>query len=100
MGEPVFNLIGIVLVAIGFICIAVGAPLLAVNILRMSQHKREQPSSWHDLWGANRNNLLFFPRLLDEEGQRYRDRALSAGRIVLLGLLCSLIALSMGTLDL
>ena len=93
MIENIFSLIGVVLAVVGFVCMAFGIPMLIYFTIQTGRHKRDVPTSWHDSWGLNRNNLIFFPSLLDEEGQQYRKRALWAGKLTLLGTLSGVIAM-------
>jgi len=93
MIESVLSLSGVVLAVVSSVCIAFGTPMLIYFTIQTGRHRKDVPSTWHDSWGLNRNNLIFFPSLLDEEGQRHRQRALWAGKIALLGVLSGVIAM-------
>jgi hypothetical protein len=77
---------------IAFVCIAIGVPLLAVNAIRMTRHKATGNQSWHDMWGLNKFNLLFFPSLLTDEGRRVRSLAIRGAKIILIAVISMVLA--------
>jgi hypothetical protein len=83
---------GVLLPTIAFACIAIGVPLIAYNLFRMSRHKLPSSRGWRDLWGLNPNNLIFFPDLLTEEGRGYRRLAIKGVAIVGIGVLAIVLA--------
>jgi hypothetical protein len=93
MIDSVFSLSGVVLTVVGFVCVLFGSPMLIYYLIQMGRHKKDGSASWHDFWGWHRNNLIFFPALLDEDGCRYRERALWAVKMVLTGALCGVISM-------
>jgi hypothetical protein len=82
----------VLLPTVAFVCIAIGVPLLAVNAIRMTRHKATGNQSWHDMWGLNKFNLLFFPSLLTVEGRRLRSLAIRGAKITLIAVLSMVLA--------
>lgn len=87
-------IVKVLLPTIAFVCIAIGVPMLAVNAIRMTRHKSPQKRSWHDTWGFNKLNLVFFPKLLTEEGRRLRLLAILGAKITLVAVLSMVLALA------
>lgn len=96
MSEIVVPLIGVLLVSIASLCCLVGAPLVIYYTLRMGRCKRRVPPSWHDCWGLNVSNLIFFPRLLDERGRHFRERAVRGWLLLAIGAACAVGAAMLG----
>lgn len=96
MSEIIIGLTGMVLIVIASVCCLIGAPLAIYYTLRMGRCKKTTPRSWHDLWGLNRNNLIFFPDLLSERGQDFRRRAIKGWIIGLIGAACAAAAAFLG----
>lgn len=91
--SDLLQLVGLIFAVAAFISLLFGVPTLAYYLVRLAYRRNpEIPLSWHDLWGLNRVNLLFFPALLDEEGKRYQKIALQAGKRVVIGVLLALAA--------
>ena len=90
----ILDFAAVVLLVVAFVCILFGVPLYLINIVRMTRHAKKAPHGWHDWWGLNRNNLLFFPAMLDEAGRRYRTLALQGLRIGLVGLIAGIIGMA------
>ena len=93
MIESILDLIGIVLAVVGYVLLAVGAPMFIYFAVRMAYCKQDLPRRWHDLWGLNRINLLFFPSQLSEKGKYYRGRALWAVKLILVAAICGISAM-------
>lgn len=85
----------VLLPTVAFACIAIGVPVIAYNLIRMSRHKLSAARSWRDLWGLNPNNLIFFPDLLTEEGRKYRRLAIKGAAIVGIGAVAIIVASQM-----
>lgn len=78
--------IGLLMAVAAFIYLVVGVPTLGYFAIRLAYHRRPDiPLSWHDLWGLNRVNLIFFPRLLDDEGNTFRQQAIRSAKRVATG---------------
>ena len=93
MSDFLVSLFTLLFAAIAWILLIVGVPASMYFMIRMAYHKRaELGRTWHDLYGLNRINLIFFPTMLDEEGSRYRDSAIGWLRYVAIGVACGLIA--------
>ena len=84
------------LVLIASASILYGTAVALLNLIKMSQHRRDTRRSWHDLWGMNRNNLIFFPSLLDKEGRYHRYLVLRGLKIILIGILCCAVLFATG----
>jgi len=95
-----FYWIGLLMAVAAFIYLVVGVPTLGYYAIRLAYRRRlDIPLSWHDLWGLNRVNLIFFPEFLDDEGKAYRQRAIRSAKRVAIGAVLGMAAFySMGEL--
>jgi hypothetical protein len=70
-----------------------GLPIFVYNTFRMALEKKENvPPSWHDFWGMNTVNLIFFPSMLNDEGRMYRRKAIALFPRIIVGLIASFLA--------
>lgn len=80
------ELVGSILAIAAFAILVVSIPTCVYFTLRLSGHRRtDLRSSWHDFWGLNRANLLFFPSLLTETGKRFQRRGMQAAAWIAVG---------------
>lgn len=87
------EILAVVRLLTGLICLLVAVPLLMVGsaccgyftVLLAGHRRPELPNSWHNAWGLNNANLLFFPSQLDETGLKYHAKAKKWGFRMLLG---------------
>jgi hypothetical protein len=91
--SDILQIAGLIFAVAAFICLLFGVPILGYYLVRLAFRRNPNiPLSWHDLWGLNRVNLLFFPAFLDEEGKRYRKTALQAAKRMMVGVLLAIAA--------
>jgi hypothetical protein len=86
-------MLGVVLAVISFVLMLFGTPLLLYYVVRMGNYKRDKSESWHDFFGLNRYNLIFFPARLDDRGREYRGKALYGAKLLLAGASAGVVAM-------
>ena len=91
--EHAAPMLGVILAVISFVLMLFGTPLLLYYGVRMGNHKKDDSESWHDFWGLNRNNLIFFPARLDETGREYRGKALYGAKLLFAGASVGVVAM-------
>jgi hypothetical protein len=91
--EQTATMLGVILATVSFVLVLFGTPCVIYYIVRMGNHKNDGTESWHDLWGLNRNNLIFFPSRLNERGKAYRAKVLYWARLLVVGALAGVLAM-------
>lgn len=84
--QVVLAVIGSALAIVAGVLLFVFVPICGWFTIKLSQHRRpDLPFTWHDFWGLNRANLLFFPNFLDDEGKQFQNKAKHAAKRILVG---------------
>ena len=84
---------GLFMAVAAFIYLVVGLPTLGYCAIRLAYRRLPDiPYSWHDFWGLNRVNLIFFPQFLDDEGRTYRQHAIRSAKRVAIGAVLAIAA--------
>lgn len=97
MSDLVLGSTGVLLAVVGFVCMIFGVPMIIFYTIKMGRCKTSAQRTWKDFWGLNRNNLIFFPSLLDERGRTYRKLAIKGWIIALIGGLSAVMSMLLGT---
>jgi len=100
-GEMIMAIVGSAFAIAAGILMFVYVPICGYFTIKLSQRRRSDiPFTWHDFWGLNRANLLFFPSFLDDEGKRFQIKAIHAAKRLLVGVVLGIASLYLtGTLS-
>jgi len=73
--------------------LVIGLPKLGYYTIMLAQRRRlDIGPSWHDMWGLNLANLIFFPSLLDDDGKKYQRLAVGSAARTTVGIVTGIAA--------